>query len=67
MGTFDRNANRQIQLFDHRETERLRSEFRSYGREVVGAIEAGRIGEYIGDRLKERLMDGGGGRAFQYA
>lgn len=59
MGIFNRNANRQLELFDHRETERLRAVFKGYGREVVDAIQQGRVGEYIGDRLKERLMDGG--------
>lgn len=45
-------------LFDFGEEERLREQFHSYGREVVQAIEDGRIGEYIGDRIKERLLDG---------
>lgn len=58
MGRFDRNANRQVQLFDYRESERLREQFKSYGRDVVDAIRAGRIGEYIGDQLKQRLLDG---------
>ena len=58
MGSFDRNADRQVQLFDYRETERLRDQFKGYGREVVDAIREGRIGEYIGDQLKQRLLDG---------
>lgn len=58
MGVFNRRADRQIELFDHQETERLRAEFKSYGREVTEAIREGRIGEYIGDQLKQRLLDG---------
>lgn len=58
MGTFERSAGRQVELFDDKESERLRQQFKGYGREVVDAIEQGRIGEYIGDKLKERLMDG---------
>ena len=58
MGEFERNAGRQVQLFDHQESERLREQFKGYGREVVQAIQDGRIGEYIGDKLKERLLDG---------
>ncbi len=53
-----RNASAELALFDHDEQERLRDQFNSYGREVVQAIEDGRIGEYIGDRIKERLLDG---------
>ena len=58
MGTFERSAGRQVDLFDDRESERLRSQFKGYGREVVDAIRDGRIGEYIGDKIKERLIDG---------
>lgn len=58
MGSFDRNADAQVRLFDYNETERLREQFKGYGREVVDAIRQGQIGEYIGDKLKERLMDG---------
>ena len=58
LADFDRAAGRQIELFDHQESERLRAQFKGYGREVVDAIKQGRIGEYIGDRLKERLLDG---------
>ncbi|WP_374322630.1 hypothetical protein [Brevundimonas sp.] len=58
MGVFNHRADRQIELFDHQETERLRAEFKSYGREVTEAIREGRIGEYIGDQLKQRLLDG---------
>jgi hypothetical protein len=58
MGAFERSAGRQVELFDHTESERLRQQFKGYGREVVDAIQQGRIGEYIGDKLKERLMDG---------
>lgn len=35
----------------------MRNQFRDMGREVVGAIEDGRIGEMIADRLKSRLLD----------
>lgn len=49
---------RQTALIDHQDQKRLRDEFKSYGREVVQAIQDGRIGEYIGDRIKERLLDG---------
>jgi len=45
-------------LFDAQEVERQRQDFYSYGREVVQAIEDGRIGELIGDRIKEKLLDG---------
>lgn len=58
MGAFERSAGRRVQLFDHQEDARLLAQFKTYGREVVSAIEQGRIGEYIGDKLKERLMDG---------
>lgn len=58
MAEFERLAGRQEQLFDHVESERLRAQFKGYGREVVDAIREGRIGEYIGDKLKERLLDG---------
>ena len=58
MGEFERGASRRVELFDHREQERLREQFKGYGREVVDAIRKGQIGEYIGDKLKERLMDG---------
>ncbi len=58
METFERSAERQVVLGDHRESERLRQQFKGYGREVVDAIRDGRIGEYIGDKLKERLLDG---------
>lgn len=40
------------------EDDRLRQQFKGYGREIVGAIQDGRIGEYIGDQLKARLVDG---------
>ncbi|WP_312126573.1 hypothetical protein [Brevundimonas sp.] len=58
LGIFDRNAAKQLELFDDREHQRLLERFKGYGREVVDAIEQGRIGEYIGDRIKERLLDG---------
>lgn len=40
------------------EDDRLKEQFKSYGREVVGAIQDGRLGEYIGDQLKAKLLDG---------
>lgn len=58
MDVFNRGATRRVELFDHQETERLRAQFKSYGREVTDAIREGRIGEYIGDQLKQRLTDG---------
>lgn len=58
MAVFNRGAARRVELFDHQETERLRAQFKSYGREVTEAIREGRIGEYIGDQLKQRLLDG---------
>lgn len=64
MAAFNRSAGRQIQLFDHQESERLRAQFKGYGHEVADAIKQGRIGEYIGDRLKERLLDGALDRLF---
>lgn len=57
LGLTDERHRRELGLFDHQERERLREDFRSYGREVVDAIEAGRIGEHIGDELKARLID----------
>ncbi|AQR60823.1 hypothetical protein BZG35_03510 [Brevundimonas sp. LM2] len=45
-------------LFDANEQNRLRENFRSYGRDIVDAIESGRIGETIGDEIKNRLLDG---------
>ncbi|MBJ7485967.1 hypothetical protein [Brevundimonas sp.] len=58
LASLRRRQDGQVALFDHDEQERLRDQFNSYGREVVQAIEDGRIGEYIGDRIKERLLDG---------
>lgn len=58
MAIFNREASRRVELFDHEDTERLRAQFKSYGREVTEAIREGRIGEYIGDQLKQRLLDG---------
>jgi len=58
LASFNRNANAQVELFDHQETERLRAQFKSYGREVADAIREGRIGEYIANELKDRLLDG---------
>lgn len=58
MARFDRQARGQVRLFDHTEEERLRTQFKSYGNEVAQAIEDRRLGEYIGDQLKARLMDG---------
>jgi len=58
MAAFNRKSNRQVELFDYQETERLRAQFKSYGREVTEAIREGRIGEYIADQLKQRLLDG---------
>lgn len=58
LSDLDRRQAAEITLFDHDEHERLRDQFQGYGREIVQAIEAGRIGEYIGDRIKERLLDG---------
>ncbi len=58
MAIFNRGASRRVELFDHQENERLRAQFKSYGREVTEAIREGRIGEYIGDQLKQRLLDG---------
>lgn len=58
MAIFNRGASRRVELFDYQETERLRAQFKSYGREVTEAIREGRIGEYIGDQLKQRLLDG---------
>jgi hypothetical protein len=55
-----RNAHRQgreVELFDHSTRERMRADFHSYGNEIVDAIEAGRIGEHIGDQLKARLIE----------
>lgn len=56
---FDRHAAGQVRVFDNNEDERLREQFKSYGREVAGAIRDGRLGEYIGDQLKAKLLDGG--------
>lgn len=59
---YDKTLSRQqsdITVLDADEDNRLRDQFKGYGREIVSAIEGGRIGEYIGDRLKERLLDGG--------
>ncbi len=39
------------------EQDRLNDQFRSAGREIVQAIEDGRIGDLIADRLKSRLLD----------
>lgn len=47
-----------IQSFDRLEEDRVRETFKAAGREVVDAIKAGRLGEYIGDRLKEKMLDG---------
>lgn len=57
MAGFDRASTRRLAVFDHGEDERLRASFKSYGREVVTAIEAGRIGEKIGEDIRARLID----------
>lgn len=54
----ERRQQGEINVLNHQEDERLRAQFKSYGREVTEAIREGRIGEYIGDQLKERLLDG---------
>lgn len=58
LAIFDKQSNLKVRVFDDTETERLRGVFKSYGREVTEAIREGRIGEYIGDQLKQRLLDG---------
>lgn len=58
LAAFEQSAGRRVELFDHQESERLRAQFKGYGQEVVAAIEQGRIGEYIGDRIKAKLLDG---------
>ncbi|WP_309628410.1 hypothetical protein [Brevundimonas sp.] len=40
------------------EEDRIRDIFKQAGRDLVGAIEDGNVGEYIGDKLKARLLDG---------
>lgn len=55
---FDLRSAGELEVFDHNETERLRQQFKSYGREVADAIKDGRIGEYIGDQVKAKLLDG---------
>lgn len=47
----------ELQVFDHESREEMRAQFHSYGREVVDAIESGRIGEHIADEMKSRLID----------
>lgn len=54
----ERRQQGEINVLNHQEDERLRAQFKSYGREVTDAIREGRIGEYIGDQLKQRLLDG---------
>lgn len=46
-----------LQLFDYRQLEDMRAEFRRNGQEVVDAIKAGKLGEYIADKLQQRLVD----------
>lgn len=58
MAIFERQSSLQVKVLDNSETERLRAVFKSYGQEVTAAIREGRIGEYIGDQLKQRLLDG---------
>lgn len=58
LAVFDKQSNLKVRVFDDTETERLRGVFKSYGREVTEAIREGRIGEYIGEQLKQRLLDG---------
>lgn len=58
MAIFDKQSNLKVRVFDDTETERLRGVFKSYGREITEAIREGRIGEYIGEQLKQRLLDG---------
>lgn len=40
------------------EEDRIRALFKQAGRDLVGAVEEGNLGEYIGDKLKARLLDG---------
>lgn len=58
LNRFDALAGGQVRVLDYDESERLREQFKSYGREVAGAIKDGRLGEYIGDQLKAKLLDG---------
>lgn len=58
MAALDRQQAGDRTVFDVNEANRVRETFKSAGREVVQAIQDGRIGEYIGDKLKERLLDG---------
>lgn len=58
LAVFDKQSNLKVRVYDDTETERLRGVFKSYGREVTEAIREGRIGEYIGEQLKQRLLDG---------
>ncbi|ADL00702.1 hypothetical protein [Brevundimonas subvibrioides] len=58
LARLDQRQAAEVALFDVNEQNRLREQFKDYGREVVDAIQDGRIGEYIGDQLKQRLLDG---------
>jgi len=46
-----------LKVYDFNEEDRLRKQFKSAGQEVVQAIEDGRIGDMIADRLKSRFLD----------
>lgn len=58
MAAFDLRSMGEVRVLDADENNRLREQFKSYGREVADAIKDGRLGEYIGDKLKERMLDG---------
>lgn len=65
MDEYDYGQKRQVDLLDDREHQRMLEQFKGYGREVVQAMKDGRIGEYIGERIQERLLDAALEQLFQ--
>lgn len=57
LGQYDRQTAAELALFDQRARDELQSEFHAAGREIVSAIEEGRIGEHIAEDLKARLIE----------
>lgn len=57
LGQYDRQTAAELALFDQQARDELQSEFHAAGREIVQAIEDGRIGEHIAEDLKARLIE----------
>lgn len=57
LGGFDRQSAAELALFDQSARDELQAEFHAAGRQIVDAVEDGRLGEHIAGELKDRLID----------